>query len=118
MNKDQGTLDFGRVKLELTGQQLRDQGIAKAVNHAEKENPNWKEKAFQFLCDYIKGHSEFMIEEVREASEGIVPIAPSSRAWGSIAVRAARSGLITRTGYRSVKNARAHCAIVSVWKTT
>jgi hypothetical protein len=100
------------------GRELRDRGIDKAVKHAELKDPHWKEKAYRFLVQYIDSHGEFMAEDVRMASSGVVPVPPSKRAWGGVIVRAARKGLIERVGFRSVKNAKAHCTPAAVWRRT
>ena len=111
MKPEQTEMDFYK-----TGQQLRDEGIKQALDSAEKNTPTWQEQAYSFLLTYIKDHNEFMAEEVRAASEGIVPLPPSNRAWGGIIRRAAIAGLIVRIGFRSVKNPKAHCAPCTVWK--
>lgn len=104
-------------QLNLTfAETLRDQGIAKALHSAERECPNWTENAYSFLLNYIKSNKEFMAEDVREASKGIVSDPPSQRAWGGVFVRAVKSGLITRKGFRNTRNAKAHCTPASVWE--
>lgn len=114
-NSIQGDL-FGHVPSEPTGEELRDIGIAQAVGHAESKHEGWADAAFSFLLSYMREHHEFMGEDVRNASYGHVPEAPSNRAWGGIMRRAAKEGLIYRIGFQSVKNPKAHCAPCSVWK--
>jgi len=99
----------------FTGQQLRDKGISQAVNHADQQSENWSHYAYQFLLSYIKQNREFMSEDVRAASVGIVDTPPSSRAWGGIIVRAVKSGLIRRKDFCTVKNPKAHCTPASLW---
>lgn len=99
-----------------TGPELRDQGMQRATNHADAVINDWSETAYQFLLGYLHSHSLFMTEDVRKASEGIVPEPPSLRAWGSIIVRAAKSGFIKRAGYENVKNARAHSTPATLWR--
>ena len=99
----------------FTGQQLRDKGISQAVDNADNNSENWSGKAYQFLLSYIKQNREFMAEDVRLASVGIVDAPPSSRAWGGIIVRAVKAGLIQRVGFRNVSNAKAHCTPASLW---
>ena len=99
----------------ITGEILRDKGIEKAVDHANETHIQWSEQAFDFLMKYIKTSTEFMAEDVRQASIGIVPHPPSLRAWGGIIVRAAKAGLIKKTGFRNVKNIKAHCTPASIW---
>lgn len=103
-------------KLDLfTGSELRDIGISQSMETAEKHQENWTHFAYQFLLNYIKSNNEFMAEDVREASEGIIQSPPSKRAWGGIFVKAVKSGLIKRKGFQNVRNANAHMAIATKW---
>lgn len=98
------------------GKELRDKGIQQSFDFAEKKKVNWGSIAYDFLLKYVKNNSEFMAEDVRIASNGIVPEPPSKRAWGAIFVQAKRSGLIERVGYGSVKNPKAHRTPATIWK--
>ena len=98
------------------GSQLRDKGIKQAINNADDIHEKWSEKAYKFLTDYIRSHHEFMTEDVRVASEKKIPIPPSNRAWGGIILRASKAGLITRVGFSSVKNVKAHRTPATVWR--
>ena len=98
------------------GSQLRDKGIKQAINNANDTHEKWSEKAYKFLTDYIRSHHEFMTEDVRVASEKKIPIPPSNRAWGGIILRASKAGLITRVGFSSVKNVKAHRTPATVWR--
>ena len=93
-------------------QTLRDAGINQALDHAGE---NWPERAYAFLLDYLRDHPTFMAEDVRTASHGVIQEPPSQRAWGGVIVRAARAGHIQRSGYRQVKNTKAHCTPAAVW---
>lgn len=93
----------------------RDKGMGKAEDHAEKVHDDWKALAYDYLVNYSRDKGEFMIEQVREASKGIVVEPPSKRAWGGITARVVRAGIIKRVGYRSVANPKAHCTPCSVW---
>lgn len=101
---------------EPTGEQLRDDGIERAVKHANEKDPDWADSAFNFLIQYMRKNRQFMAEEVREASDGIVAVPPSNRAWGGVIRRAAIAGFIQRLGFQSVKNPKAHCAPCTVWE--
>ena len=57
-----------------------------------------------------------MVEDVREASKGVVPVTPSTRAWGGVVVRASKAGVIKRKGFKNVKNAKAHCTPATLWE--
>jgi hypothetical protein len=100
---------------DQTGEDLRDEGIEQALTHANETTERWSEIAFDFLKRYMLDNPVFMAENVREAATGIVPEPPSKRAWGGILVRAAKEGLISRMGFRNVKNARAHCTPATLW---
>lgn len=100
-----------------SGEELRDEGIQKAIDNANEASPSWSEMAFKFLQGFAARNKEFMAEQVREASLEQIPIPPSKRAWGAVIVRAAKCGLITRKGYRKVKNKKAHCTPATLWES-
>jgi hypothetical protein len=106
-----------KEQLDLfSGENLRDQGIKKATDNANHHTNGWSQKAYDFLLAYIAVSSEeFMTEDVRIASKGIVPEPPSKRAWGGVIVRAAREGKVVQLGFKKVTNATAHCTPASVW---
>jgi hypothetical protein len=86
-----------------TAELRRDTGIARAAARADRECPKWTDTAFEMLATYCHiygpGH-EFHCESLRERAEahGVVPEPPDGRAWGSVFRRAARAGLIRKTG--------------------
>lgn len=101
---------------QITGAILMRLGIKKAVDHANVEVKGWSDHAYNFLLNYSKTHKEFMVEDVREASKGIVPVPPSTRAWGGVVVRASKAGVIKRKMFKNVKNAKAHCTPATLWE--
>lgn len=104
------------IQLDIFQSEInRDKGIKKALDSAEELNDGWANQAFIFLRNYIKSNNHFMAEEVRKASEGIVPNPPSERAWGGIIVRARKEKLIKRIGYQNVTNPKAHRTPAAVW---
>jgi len=101
------------------GKDLRDQGINQAIEHANEVHQEWSEMAFDYLKKFLikQGGEPFLTEELRiSAYENRIPMPPSDRAWGGIVVRAAKSGLIARVGFRNVNNHKAHCTPASLWK--
>lgn len=100
----------------FSSENLRDAGIKLAIDHADEVSEKWSEVAYQFLLKFIKSNKEFMTEQIRSASTGIVPEPPTTRAWGGIIVRAKKSGLIKRIDFQNVKNPKAHCTPASVWQ--
>lgn len=98
------------------GAKLKEDGIKQAVDHADAEEFGWSEKAYAYLLEYLKGKSEeFMAEEVRVSSDKIVSAPPSNRAWGGVMLRALKAGLIRKTGFGLVKNAKAHQCLATTW---
>lgn len=95
----------------------RDQGIERAVVHADQVNEGWSEKAYQFLKRFLSIHvGTFQAEEVRSyAAQMDFPLPPSARAWGAVIVRAAKEGLISGVGYKAVRNKKAHATPARVW---
>jgi hypothetical protein len=73
--------------------------------------------AYDFLVNVYIKHQKgpFQVEDVRASCAGVVPEAPSARAWGGIIVRARRAGLVKKVGTDSVRNPNANCAIATVW---
>lgn len=96
--------------------QLRDKGIEQAIDNAEATHDNWGDLAYSFLIGYAMLHTQFMAEDVRVSSIGIVPEPPSKRAWGGVFVRAKKSGLIKSVGFGCVKNPKAHRTPATVWE--
>jgi hypothetical protein len=105
-------LDFKRSRTAAQA------GIQKAIDHANAVNKDWQTKAFDFLTEYIKTNRIFMVEDVRFASQSIIPSPPSQRAWGAVIRKAVKDGLIEQNGYQKVKNVNAHSTPAAVWKTT
>jgi hypothetical protein len=96
----------------------RDDGMNRAITHAERIERGWEDMAFDFLVNvFLKHHKgPFMCEDFRASCKGVVPDPPSLRAFGGIIMKAKKRGLIQRIGIRSVKNANANCANAAVWQ--
>lgn len=103
----------------FTARENRDKGILKAVTHADKVNTGWSEKAFKMFCEWLAGWQpgyKFTIEQFRQIAQirGL-PDPPHARAFGSLAVRAKKAGLINSNGTVKVRNPKAHCANAACW---
>lgn len=97
--------------------QARDKGIKQAVDHANSVDVGWSEKVYALLKDFVKSYSgPFQFESFRLSIAGLVPEPPHKRAFGAIAAKAAREGLIRRVGYAPVKSVNCHRANASVWR--
>lgn len=115
----QAAFNFDEQPVPVTGEQLRDHGISKAVKSAETVSPGWSDRAYAILVKFIaQWDGEFMTENVREYAEkqSDYEMPLSSRAWGGPMVKAKNKGLIESCGIRSVNNPTAHCANATVWK--
>jgi hypothetical protein len=95
----------------------RDAGIATAVEHADRIDPTWRFRAYDALERYAKTHPTFTIEQLRASLNGSLEDPPSLRAWGGIAQRAARVGLIEHHGWQPAENPDCHCGEVRVWRS-
>lgn len=101
--------------------ELRDEGIQRAVDHADDLAPacapKWSDTAYAFLLDYAATHNEFTTEDVRQAAEaaGKVTIPPDKRAWGGVVQRASRARVIERAGFTVAKDPKVHCNNISLW---
>lgn len=99
----------------------RDAGIQHAAEHAEQVNDGWGDMAFEALRLFAAGKrasgKPFTSEDVRSsiAAAG-VPQPPHLRAWGNTFRRAAREGLIVKSGVTNSAAAHCHLSYVAQWK--
>jgi hypothetical protein len=101
-----------------TREQLRDEGIGRAVDHADRVEPKWSEQAFAFLDGYARQHKQFTGEDVREAAEEFgLSIPPDKRAWGGVMQRASRKKIIRRIGFTTASDPKVHCNVVTQWES-
>lgn len=109
---------MSQTEIDFTGEELRDAGIAQAIESADWKEPEWSEKAYKTLIAYLSNqHGEFMTEQFRNWAKIFKRLSdpPSARAYGGIMRKAAKAGLIKKIGYDQVTNPTAHCANAAVW---
>lgn len=96
--------------------QLRDEGMARAGDHAERVTPQWLDTAYAFLLNFATTHQTFISEDVSDASKvwGMVQ-PPTDRAWGSVYVRAVKAGIIVQDG--AGRSRRRHASICPMWRS-
>lgn len=83
----------------------RDDGMTRAVQHADAVELFWSESAYAHLMDFCRTQKAFLTEEARQFAEGRgLTNPPDSRAWGAVIRRAAKNGLIQRIGYKPAKS--------------
>jgi len=94
----------------------RDEGMQRAVDHAEIESPDWAQHAYEWLELFVAAHAEpFISEDVSDASklDSSFPQPPTDRAWGSIYRSAVKRGLIRLAG--TGRSRRRHASICPLW---
>lgn len=99
---------------------LRDEGIQRAVDHADREIESWSDRATYMLmsCARARGQgSEITSESIRNYAEfHDLPPPPDKRAWGAVMLKAARAGVIKKIGYTTANDPKVHCNPVSLWR--
>lgn len=93
----------------------RDNGIATASNRADRIDPTWRERAYNALVEHAKTHPTFTIEQLRAAAGPTLEDPPSLRAWGGVAQRAQKSGILEHHGWIPSENPACHTGEVRVW---
>ncbi|HZO54871.1 MAG TPA: hypothetical protein VFB63_19345 [Bryobacteraceae bacterium] len=94
----------------------RDEGMRRVENHADSDEQAWTDRAYAFLLGFAQSGAEFMVEDVRQAAAGVLPSPPDRRAWGPVALRAARSGQISVVRYEKQKDVKSHRSPKPVWQ--
>lgn len=102
---------------------LRDDGINRAVDHADAVHEQWSDKALAMLIEYIDLIGgvgvEFTSEMVRfYAEEQGLSKPPDGRAWGAVMLKAMRSGKCKKIGWTTATDPKVHCNPVSLWQAT
>lgn len=86
----------------------RDVGMARAVDHADRERPDWSLRAAHALHEYAQKHpgESFLAEDVRAWSEArmLVSTPPTAKAWGAVFKEGAKLGVIRKIGYAPAKS--------------
>lgn len=96
----------------------RDDGIKRAVDHANAVVPSWADQAYALLRDYAMTHAGFTSEDLSAYAIGVgLPIPPDKRAWGGVVGRARRNGVVEPAGYAASKVVQAHMRTNRVWKS-
>ncbi len=94
------------------------EGIDRAVDHAERDVPVWSEVAFAFVKLYATQHrgEKFTGYEIVRASKARVTAPPTDKAWGGPLQRAARAGIIRKVGGVPDPNPERHGSMVPLWE--
>lgn len=96
---------------------LRDRGIKASADHAEAVAEGWQAAAYRLFCAYARTHREFMTEDVRvfARNNALLDEPPDARAWGAVAIRARRAGLVRSIGYACQRDPKSHRSPKPIW---
>lgn len=98
------------------GELLRDEGMQRAVDHADRETAQWSNRALAAVRVIAILNETFTTEAVVQyATEKGVPLAPDPRAWGAVVRTAVKRGYMRPGHYEKSLNPRAHRRPVQVW---
>lgn len=93
-------------------------GMLIAASHADRVREAWTHEALSMFHLYATLHPEgFMTEEVRVwASSMGFASPPDNRAWGFIAKKHLKDGLIESAGYGKQRSTTCHGSPKTIWK--
>lgn len=102
------------------GQQLADTGLELAVETANSEHPEWKDRCWRLFWQWLNKKPrmfKFMVEDFRKYvyDNDLLERPRSDRAFGFISKKAIKENLVVFGGTQKVSNKKAHCANASVW---
>ena len=93
-------------------------GMARALDRAERDTPDWADTAYKFLEQYAARNREFPGFFVTAASEldKSFPVPSNERAWGGIYRRAQKDGIIIKIAQR-MKHPKRHGSEAIVYRS-
>lgn len=102
--------------LGLDGMRLATDGAARAADHADAKVPSWTEQALDYFEEFARRHATFKTEDARMYAEARgLPFPPDKRAWGQVALSAARNKTIFALGYTTADDPKVHHNPVRLW---
>lgn len=115
------TSQLSILDLIAEGQQKAHEGLARAVDHADRETPGWKERCWTLFLEWLDrmpAGFRFKVEDFRlyVEAQGKLEQPPSLRAFGLVSIRALKAGLIVSRGTVKVNNPKARRANVGLWE--
>jgi hypothetical protein len=102
-------------KVQMTISEGLILGYESAQRAAAGAGDDWKQAAYDAFCDFAALGQEFMTEDVRKANPHLDRLS-EKRAWGVIAMKAARAGVVVKVGIRSANDPKVHGSLNGVWK--
>lgn len=102
--------------LFVFAEEQAQRGMTLALEHAERQEPEWGDQAFTFLQDFARRTPTFISEDVSDESKARdFPQPPTDRAWGAIYRRALKRGVITQYGMG--RSRRRHGSVCPRWRS-
>lgn len=97
---------------------LRDQGMQRALEHAEEDVKHWGDLAYTFLVSWCRTQADlFTGEDITDASKDRKLIQPATdKAWGQVIRRAARRGIIVKVDNEGVRS-KGHTSPCPRWRS-
>ena len=97
---------------------LAEQGMTRALQHAEADVPTWGEQADAFLKAYALKNEYFTGYMLVLASEldPDFPTPPTGKAWGMIVRNAVRAGVIENSG-KTMPHPKRHGCPATIWRS-
>ena len=100
----------------MTEQLALEIGHEMAERAADHAGDEWKEIAFNAFRRHAEKNRAFLREDVRWACPDVPP-PPDTRAWGHVALRAKREGIVRAIGYVPSTGKTAHGAVCTRWES-
>lgn len=110
MTMEQRVLDFTAARVR------RDAGMSRSVQHADRVTPGWQDDALEAFKAFARKHRNFTTEQARIASPN-VPTPPDKRAWGHVARRACKEGIVRKVGVVQAQSPTVHCMYVTLYES-
>jgi hypothetical protein len=99
---------------------IKHEGLELGHKMAEVAGSNagedWKDLAFQAFRQHAKANPTFTTEQVRIGSPDIPP-PPDPRAWGAVAIKAQREGVVKCETWVRSNNRTCHGRLVTLWRS-
>lgn len=96
----------------------RDEGMARALAHAESDHPKWGEVALEFARRYAQNNEFFpwYFVTMKADLDNSFPAPANEKAWGSVTTMAIKRGIIVDSG-KTMPHPRRHGVKATVWKS-
>ena len=112
------TAQLSLIDEQGRARQARDEGMSRALAHAEADTPSWGEIAYAWLYRYATSHERFtgFILTAESHRDKTFPQPANERAWGQVYRRATKSGVIRDSG-QTMPHPRRHACKAIVWRS-